>query len=223
MPNGSVTQFGYPTVRFGEPRFQKRSIQPSLLPNNSQYAELAQFQGVSNSGYSGGPICDGFGNVVAIATTLGTQDKGLTPAVPMSAAIAFAELHIPEIKIMRKTLKTKLSEAEIESAVSQSVGLVRVTKRYHNFGFGNAAQPTHAVDLLPSCCIGTGLVECDVKGCRKGKVSVRVMRKIGVDPVTGNDMMRTKNEEQQCERCQGTGLVRCPFAPAAPKPIPPLH
>jgi len=214
MPVGSVTQFGYPTVRFGKPKAQKRVIQPSLLPNTSQYAELAQFQGVSNPGYCGGPICDSFGNVIGVATTLGTQDKGLTPVVPMSAAISFVESHVPEFKVMRKTLKVKLSESEIESAVSPSVGLVRVTKRYHNFGFGKAAQPTHAVDLLPSCCIGTGLVECDTKGCRKGTVSVRVTRKIGVNPVTGKDMVSTKNEEQECQRCQGTGLIRCPFGPS---------
>ncbi len=46
-----------------------------------------------------------FGNVVGVATTLGTQDKGLTPVVPMSAAISFVESHVPEFKVMRKTLR----------------------------------------------------------------------------------------------------------------------
>lgn len=202
-----VTQIGFPSQ---SSRITPRSFKISASPNITHHSKLLLFQGIVNPGLIGAPVCDSSGNVIGMSTTIGTLDKGLTPSIPTSMIDTFIEKHLPEYKAMRRTELNPVAADQLISRTSGSIGRVMVTKRYHNFGFGTAANPTFAVDLLPSCCVGTGKVECG--GCNSsGEVSVKKMVQVGVNKLTGKPQFQLRGVKQKCPTCAGDGLVPCPF------------
>ncbi|RLS56191.1 MAG: hypothetical protein DWH91_07230 [Planctomycetota bacterium] len=207
----SVTQLGF-SSRISSSPLATRQFKLSPIPNTTHYSQLLLYQGIANPGFSGGPVCDGAGNVIGMSTTLGSLDRGLTPTIPTAVLDAFVEKHLPEFRAMRRTEKNVVTPEMIHSRMADSVARVEVTKRYHNFGFGQAANPTFAVDLLPTCCVGTGKVECGV--CRStGTISVKEMVKVGTNKLTGKDQFQQRGVKKACQKCRGSGVVKCPFSP----------
>ena len=59
-------------------------------------------------------------------------------------------------------------------------------------------------------CMGKGKVECPVRGCRNGKVSVNQRYRAGVNPITGAAIYANRSVSVRCDGCYGRGELDCP-------------
>jgi len=66
------------------------------------------------------------------------------------------------------------------------------------------------VDDKCVACNAMGRLDCPVRDCAKGKVSVMDTELLGRNPVSGDAIVSRQRVRVPCKMCRGTGFVQCP-------------
>ncbi len=161
-------------------------------------------------GYVGGPICDEYGNVIGMASSISNLDSGLTPVVPVSHILSLVNERTAKVDGVQPSKILFDGPEKISEQMGKSVCQIIVSRKYHTFGIGESDDPRYALDRMPSCsCSGTGKVRCPNKGCNNGQVSFKRKVVVARSPIAG-DILGLKVFREACPQCNGTGTVPCP-------------
>jgi S1-C subfamily serine protease len=187
----------------------------SGLPNPVT-GEVLIYDAVSNQGNSGGPVCDRFGNIVAVHR-LGFNVQGKFAAgVPAIQVQEFLDTK-PDVKYLAGTASKEMSWEDVIESVGKSTVQVLVYQKASNLKLAKRESLTGAAanweafeDNWCMTCNGTSLIECPGTGCTNGKIRTAGVEVIGN---TANDTKITKRvtKSKDCSICDGRGRVRCPF------------
>lgn len=161
----------------------------SSVPD-AQINDMYLYDAVTNSGNSGGPVCDNCGNVVAVhAAGINTASR-YGGGVPSTQARDFLKLALPEAQAA--AAKTaKLDWPDVDRQVAPSTVLIWVRKKDGNSSGPRSSVGTDLIEL-PLClfCGGGGKLKCVFPGCAKGIV--------------------TRNGNRAaCPSCEGGGGIDC--------------
>ncbi len=162
----------------------------SSVPD-AQINDMYLYDAVTNSGNSGGPVCNDCGNVVAVhAAGINTASR-YGGGVPSLQALEFLKTALPEAALAAPNT-AKLEWPEVDAKVSPSTVLIWVRKKS---GVSRSKAGSDSIEF-PLCmfCGGGGKLRCGTSSCSKGVVTVR----------TSSGVRQT-----QCPGCEGTGAVRC--------------
>ena len=157
----------------------------SSIPD-AQSDDAYLYDAVTNSGNSGGPVCDATGTVIAVhfagVNTASRYGSGIASA----KARAFLAAALPEAQTATAS-KDKLEWPAVDAKVSPSTVLIWVRKKN-----AVAAQSNVGSDVmeLPIClfCGGARGIRCVAPGCAK---------------------MRVARGSSNCRTCGGRGVVEC--------------
>lgn len=151
--------------------------------------EIYLYDAVTNSGNSGGPVCDASGNVVAVHFASMNTASRYGCGVPATVARTFLNQAIPTLSPQQIAPSTeKLEWPAVDAKVSPSTVLVWVRKK--NAAPARSGAGTDVLEL-PLClfCGGNKGLRCVAPGCAK---------------------MRAANRgRSNCGNCNGSGLVKC--------------
>jgi S1-C subfamily serine protease len=158
VPRGTdVMLFGYPEMLVLGTSLKATRGSISSLPDpkvNSKYL----YDAVSNSGNSGGPLCDAGANVVAVHSTGYNTASRYAGGIPSTQAIEFVNKALPEFQPSAPSA-TKLEWPKVDERASASTMLIWIRKK-------NARVETASVggDVieLPFCLFCGGKGSCTV-------------------------------------------------------------
>jgi len=149
--------------------------------------EIYLYDAVTNSGNSGGPVCDSSGNVVAVHFASMNTASRYGCGVPATKARSFLVQALSNDVQLVSPSTEKLEWPAVDAKVSPSTVLVWVRQK-------NAVAKKSSVggDVLelPIClfCGGKKGLRCVAPGCAK---------------------MRAASGRSNCRNCNGSGLVKC--------------
>ncbi len=159
----------------------------SSVPD-AQFNDMYLYDAVTNSGNSGGPVCNDCGNVVAVhAAGINTASR-YGGGVPSLQAVEFLKTAIPEAQLAAPN-SVELEWPEVDAKVSPSTVLIWVRKKS---GVSRSKAGSDSIEF-PLCmfCGGGGKLRCGYAGCVKGTVATKAGRR------------------NPCPSCEGTGGVTC--------------
>lgn len=177
------------------------------------------YDAVSNSGNSGGPVCDRFGNIIAVHAlgiqfnTIGSGRFG--GGVPSTQLVEFLSA-VPKVKYSTEELSTELPWEDVIESIGKSTVQILIYQRASTLKLAKRETKSREAagwdayeDGWCMTCHGSGIVDCPSPGCANGKKKSTVVVTLGR---TANRTAITKRTVKfdRCNHCSGDGKVTCP-------------
>lgn len=188
-PRGTdIMVFGYPefTILGATLKATRGSI--SSIPDPKVEASYL-YDAITNSGNSGGPVCDASGNVVAVHFASMNTASRYGCGVPATVARNFLGTALPGSQTVVGG-KDKLDWPAVDAKVSPSTVLIWVRQRQGATSTSTSNVAADSIEL-PLClfCGGNKGLRCVAPGCAKMRIANR--------------------GRSNCAACNGSGLVKC--------------
>ncbi|HEX3999704.1 MAG TPA: trypsin-like peptidase domain-containing protein [Pirellulales bacterium] len=158
-------------------------------------------------GEVGGPVCNKFGEVVALhAKNLNLLAHKSGGGVPISAVLAL--LHTSRFNGGAPGNRSEESWAEVSDRVSKSVVTVLATSQTQDVGLAERIGNDFLEDCTCCRCKGRGVMKCTNPSCMRGTITVIKTRILGYTP-QGVPIPSNVTIHQICPVCGGRGFLTC--------------
>jgi hypothetical protein len=168
----------------------------------------------SSPGNSGGPVCDRYGNIVAVHG-LGFLAGKFAAGIPVAQLREFLAAK-PEIMLLQggaerekawEDVIESVGKSTVQVLVYQKAADLKLAKREHLTS--ESARWDAFEDGWCMTCNGNTLVECPGAGCSNGKIRSTGVEVLG-GTANGTAITKRVTKATDCKTCKGHGRVRCP-------------
>jgi tetratricopeptide (TPR) repeat protein len=159
-----ITKVGYP--RRSPRTAPQQNGDHILAPPQPEFADVCLFHAPSDGGLRGGPICDEFGNVVAVQLDP-VEGNAYGRGLSVKSVVAFLRRNLPSYQRLPPLLEL-LSVKVPNRAVAAAT--VRVLVRGRSTAPIAFLGPDSIETAVCQFCAGRGWFPCDVDGCKRGLV-----------------------------------------------------
>ena len=181
---------------------------PDAAHNN-----MLLYDAVTNSGNSGGPVCDKRGAVIAVHAA-GYRFAGKYGAgIPLVHVAPFLKQHqVATVPIEAAAMERPWPD--VDQAVSRATVMINLYKSEVSLGLtvtnaDKAEERSYLEDITCTTCNGGGQLACLVRKCARGVLSYPVRVTTGTDTF-GRATYATRVVKKPCTVCRGKGRVACP-------------
>lgn len=148
------------------------------------------YDATTNPGNSGGPVCDQYGQVIAVHTTGYLFSGKLAGGVPSKTAATFLKTQLPHLEPDKKSDKM-IAWPDVVEKVSNSTVMIITYHKAVSLGIdkasdGSAPRRNYLEDVTCNVCGGSAKMPCPADKCIRGRISVKTYKTVTVIAQNGH-------------------------------------
>lgn len=181
------------------------TISPGIV---NQHSGVVVYEIAKAPSVPGGPVVDSMGNAIALHwKSNAALNNRYNAGIPLSHAERFMRDNIPNFRPVSPN-KADQPMDEVEKQTAKSTIVVLSQNPASDVGLNKRVGEGFLIDNSCCRCNGRTTMECPVRNCARGKISVERRVQTGRGP-QGQVLYMDVHDYVDCNNCDGSGRVRC--------------